>query len=127
MIKFDPSRLHQDLLNTGLQNKDNGLYQLLKRIIDALKQATVGVNENNISIQNNSSTSTSSSSNAALPYGMGESLVIEENYYLSSGSSSSIASVTTYDATLSNGDVINPEVVFDDLTGDVITVTGIPF
>jgi hypothetical protein len=34
-MAVDPARLYQQLLNTGLQNKDNPLYQLLKSLIDS--------------------------------------------------------------------------------------------
>lgn len=36
MSTFDTKRLQILLLNTGLQNKDNPLFQVLKQIIDAL-------------------------------------------------------------------------------------------
>lgn len=34
----DPARLYQHLLNTGLQSKDNPLYQLLRELITAISQ-----------------------------------------------------------------------------------------
>ena len=121
MIRFDPSRLHQDLLNTGLQNKDNPLYQVIKRIIDALKQATIGVNENSVSIQNNTTVVTSSSSGSSRP-SMGETIVIEEHYHMTgSGTSSGSSTPTTYSSLLTNGDPVSPELVFDSY-GDVIVV-----
>jgi hypothetical protein len=37
-LAFDPSRIQSKLLNTGLQNKDNPLYQVIFEIINALSR-----------------------------------------------------------------------------------------
>jgi hypothetical protein len=39
-LAFDPSRLYQQLLNVGLQNRDNPHYQFLREVIDALVALT---------------------------------------------------------------------------------------
>jgi hypothetical protein len=39
-MSSDPARLYQQLLNTGLQNKDTQLYQLLRELIDSTLQLT---------------------------------------------------------------------------------------
>lgn len=98
MINFDPSRIHQALLNTGLQNKDNPLYQVLKQIIDALKQAASGVNSNISQINVISSTP--------------PPVVVTPT-------------IDTYAVPVTNGDPINPELLFDSF-GEVVMLTGIP-
>lgn len=122
MINFDPSRLQHLLLNTGLQNKDNALYQVIKQIIDALTRAVSGINDNSIIVQNNSTTNTTSNIQST-PTQMGETIIIEENYYMTNGSTST--SIATYDSVLTNGDPVSPEIIFDSF-GDVVMVTGIP-
>lgn len=44
LIRFNPDRLQVQLLNTGLQNKDNPLYQLLFLMIGALNQLQAQIN-----------------------------------------------------------------------------------
>jgi len=53
MIAFDPARLYTTLLNTGLQTKDNPLYQVLYQLIGA----TLGITKevNGILIENETS------------------------------------------------------------------------
>jgi hypothetical protein len=41
---IDPSRLFTQLLNTGLQSKDNPLYQLIRELIGTLLNLTSSVN-----------------------------------------------------------------------------------
>ena len=43
-MSFDPSRLYAILLNTGLQSKDNALYQLLHNLIKAIADINVTTN-----------------------------------------------------------------------------------
>lgn len=126
MINFDPSRLHQLLLNTGLQNKDNPLYQTIKQIIDALTRLTTGTNENSINIQNNSTIiNTSSNGSSSNRIGLDETIIIEENYHMSPSTSNTSVASATYDAPLTNGDIEHPEIIFDSF-GEVIMVTGLP-
>lgn len=49
----DPARLHSLLLNTGLQIKDNALYQVINQLISSIisvtkSQATIGINSSTI-------------------------------------------------------------------------------
>lgn len=43
-MSIDPSRLYSALLNTGLQQKDNPLYQVIKNLIDNLVAAVKAIN-----------------------------------------------------------------------------------
>jgi len=119
MINFDPSRLLQGLNNTGLQTKDNALFQLLKQIIDSLGRLTGGVNQNSITIESTSTPSPISGSSQGNNIRLGDDIFIEETYCISSVSGSSTPSV--YDSILTNGDPITPEILFDS-NGDVIVV-----
>ena len=42
-MAFDPTRLYSALLNTGLQIKDNPLYQVIYQLINAVSKLTVAV------------------------------------------------------------------------------------
>lgn len=41
-MAFDPSRLYAQLLNTGLQTKDNALYQVIYQLIGAVAELRAG-------------------------------------------------------------------------------------
>jgi hypothetical protein len=122
MINFDPMRLFQGLNNTGLQTKDNALYQVIKQIIEALGRLTGSVNQNTIVIQNTTTSGSTSSATQPPNIRLGDEIFIEETYRISSVSGSSTP--TVYDSILTNGDPIAPEILFDS-NGDVI-VTQVP-
>lgn len=48
-MAFDPNRLYAHLLNTGLQNKDNPLYQVIHELIRQLSQLNITVTSGKIS------------------------------------------------------------------------------
>lgn len=118
---FDPARLQIQLLNLGLQNKDNPHYQLLFQIINALRQLQAEID----SLSSGGSSGGGGSSTIIQKKTVIIQQTIQEllnNISIQQGDASS--SVFVEWSVLTNGDPINPELIFDAF-GDVI-MTHIP-
>lgn len=121
---IEPSRLYQVLSKTGLLRKDPVLYQLLYNLIGNIVKLTANQNAAGGSGSGGGSTTTINNL-----YQIIESLGSEEHtteyMMIASGTTGSTPAATTYDAPLTNGDALIPELIFDS-NGDVVMVTGIP-
>ena len=116
---MDPTRLKSQLLTTGLQNKDNPLFQVINQLIDALGEVRRDVGQTG-SLIINSGTTISGQNQAIGPPGM-DGLDGSNEYFFIPSTDGSGGISRVYDSPLTNGDPVSPELIFDDF-GDVIIV-----
>ena len=123
-MAFDPSRLFTQLLNTGLQNKDNPLYQLISQIIDALKTLTASTGVPGSSSGGSGSSLagqsyvTVNNDTAVLPNS--RQAIAGDFMSLDISNPGQIVFSPSEWSVLTNGDAINPELIYAD--GDVIMI-----
>lgn len=113
-MAFDPSRLLVILQNTGLQNKDFPLYQLLSALIQSLQTNTTSINEINSAITNIITGAVTNIYNQQ--FNTNESF--EEIYF--SVTPPVAEDIDSTWSVLTNGNSINPELIYAG--GDVVMV-----
>lgn len=107
-MEFDPARLKHQLLNTGLQNKDNPLYQVIYLLIDALSKLNAQVNGIASSTTTGPTTTIIQQILGGVAFENGEN---NEPALLSSGGGENRTRVIEWDV-LTDGDILNPEFIF---------------
>lgn len=114
-MAIDPSRLYQQLLNTGLQNKDNPLYQLIRELIRILSSLTTTVTG---LTPGSGTTNTFNITNQILGGVAFENGENNEPAIMSVPAGAAGSDTDREWSVLTNGDATNPELIFAG--GDVI-------
>jgi len=111
---IDLDRLKSNLMTSGLQQKDNALFQVIKDLIDALRQFILELQSGGITPSGGSGTTIINKRTIQI---VEQDDSVEETTFIIQQSSSS-PSVDREWSVLTNGDVDYPELVFAN--GDVI-------
>lgn len=113
---IDINRLLTQLNNTGLQNKDQPLYQLLKQLIGTLVVDAKSIAE----IQNNISNIVNNTISNVYNQQFNTDETLEETYFSVTPPVVIPPDIDSTWSVLTNGNAINPELIF--IGGDVVMV-----